>query len=278
MGTNGRVLSSLCRTSVTLLPSSKPAAGGDESALGVESRRRDLLELSIGYGLILLTAWTPQPWQRLFYWAALGWVLLATAFSFDGLSAMGLRISGSLRSLWVVGLALVVAAAAFGVAGQLHTLHYPVLLVQRYCAYSVWAFLQEFLLMDIFLLRLLRLLPGTKLPVLAAAGMFAVAHLPNPILAPVTLLWGIAACLLFLRYRNLYTLAMAHAVFGICIAATVPGPVDHNMRVGLGYLYYRPPARLPAQHQRSQIDHIVSTQAWVVAEAATRRSSRQARP
>jgi membrane protease YdiL (CAAX protease family) len=144
---------------------------------------------------------------------------------------------------------------------------YPILFAKRYWAYAIWAFLQEFLLMDVFLLRLLRLLPNKMMAVFAAAGLFALAHLPNPVLAPVTLLWGIAACLLFLQYRNLYTLGMAHAIFGICIATTVPGPIDHNMRVGLGYLYYR----APGHHQRSQIDHIVSTQACVIADVATRR-------
>jgi hypothetical protein len=104
--------------------------------------------------------------------------------------------------------------------------------------------------------------------VIVAAGLFAFAHLPNPILTPLTLIWGLAACLLFLRYRNVYTLAIVHAVFGICIAVTVPGPVDHNMRVGLGYLTYRP----HDHHHRSQKDHIVSTDAWVIADAPTRRS------
>ena len=73
---------------------------------------------------------------------------------------------------------------------------------------------------------------------MAAACLFSAAHLPNPLLTPVTLLWGFAACLLFLRYRNLYPLALAHAILGIAIAITIPGPVDHNMRVGLGYLTY----------------------------------------
>jgi len=253
-----------------LIPVNRSANSGTGNLVAAECKRRDLLELSIGYGLILLAVWTPQPWQRVFYWAGLTWVLLATGFSFDGWSAMGLRIAGSLRSLWVIGLALMLAAAAVCVAGRLHTLHlpeYPVLFVKRYWAYTIWAFLQEFLLMDFFLLRLLRLLPNKKTAVMAAACLFALAHLPNPILVPVTLLWGIVACLLFLQYRNLYTLGMAHAIFGICIATTVPGPVDHNMRVGLGYLYYRP----PAHHQRSQIDHIVSTHACVIADAATRR-------
>jgi membrane protease YdiL (CAAX protease family) len=82
------------------------------------------------------------------------------------------------------------------------------------------------------------LLPDAKLAAVVAAAIFAVAHLPNPILVPVTLFWGFAACLLFVNYRNLYTLAMAHAILGITLGLTVPGPVDHNMRVGLGYLTY----------------------------------------
>jgi membrane protease YdiL (CAAX protease family) len=70
--------------------------------------------------------------------------------------------------------------------------------------------------------------------------MFAFTHLPSPILTPVTLICGVASCLLFLRYRNIYPLALAHAILGISIAITIPGPVDHNMRVGLDYLTYAP--------------------------------------
>ncbi len=54
----------------------------------------------------------------------------------------------------------------------------------------------------------------------------------------MTLIWGLIACFVFLRYRNLYTLAITHAILGICLAISVPGPVIRNMRVGLGYLTY----------------------------------------
>ena len=229
------------------------------------------MQLSLAYGLILLALWTPLPWQNLVSLAALAWVMLATGDSFDGWSAMGLTRTGFLPSLWVAGAALLLAAAAVLVAARLHTLHapaYPTLVFQRYWAYAIWAFLQEFLLLDFFLLRLLRLLPGSTAAVLAATGLFTVAHLPNPILAVLTLLWGLASCRLFLHYRNLYTLAMAHAILGICVAVAIPGPVDHNMRVGLGYLTYR----AGKFTHRSQTDHTVSTQAWVMAEAPTRRS------
>jgi len=97
---------------------------------------------------------------------------------------------------------------------------------------------QQFLLQSIFLARLLRLLPNANSAVLLSALIFSVAHLPNPILTPVTLILGVAACLVFLHYRNLFAVALAHAILGISIAITVPGPVDHNMRVGLSYLAY----------------------------------------
>lgn len=172
---------------------------------------------------------------------------------------MGLRISAPLRSLWIVPAALALAAAAIATAAALHTLHPPgtaTQFIQRYWGYAIWACLQQFLLQDFFLLRLLRLLPTRTAAAIAAALLFTLAHLPNPILTSVTLLWGLAACLLFLRYRNLYPLAISHAILGICMAITIPGPVDHNMRVGLGYLTYH-----MHHHHLSQNPHTVSTKA-----------------
>ena len=250
---------------------------GAEKFSAVGGRGRELLELGVGYALILLVLWTPNPWQRLLYWVAVLWVLAASCISFRGWRRSGFGASGFLRSLWVVVVAVLIAGAAFLLAAKLHTLHPPhgpVLFFKRFWGYGIWAFAQQFILQDFVLLRLLRLLPGRTAAITAAAGLFALAHLPNPLLTLVTLTLGLAACWVFLKYNNLYTLAMAHAVLGICIAVAVPGPVDHNMRVGLGYLTYRP--RHP--HHLSQNDHIVSTVAWVMADAPTRRSWRHARP
>jgi hypothetical protein len=252
----------------------EPAYRGRENPTAAGSRQRTFLEVSIGYGLILIAIWTPLPWQRVVDLAALAWVLFATARSFEGRRSMGLGMSGLLHSLWIVGVALLLAAAAVVLGGRLHTLHLPggpMMFVRRYWAYAIWAFLQQFLLLDFILLRLLRLLPGRKAAVMAAAGLFGLAHLPNPILTPATLIWGSIACLIFLQHRNLYTLAAVHIIFGISIAIIVPGPIDHNMRVGLSYLTYRPP-HSPGHHHRSQKDHTVSTEAWAIDAAPTRRS------
>jgi hypothetical protein len=238
------------------------------SSFETRGRWRDLMELVVGYALILLVIWIPRPWQRWFYWAAIVWILAVVPGSFREWE-MGLRVAGFRRSLWIFGAALIASGIAIAIAARLGTLHFPPSrgrLLLGFLSYGVWAFVQQFLLQDFFLLRLLRLTQSAIAAVTMAVGMFMVAHLPNPVLTPASLLWGAISCVVFLRYRNLYTLGMAHAVLGITIAITVPGPVVHNMRVGLGYMRYRAP------HYRNQIAQTVSTNAWVRAEAATRRS------
>jgi membrane protease YdiL (CAAX protease family) len=262
-------------------------------------RRRDLTELAIGYALILLVIWTPRPWQRPLYCAAAVFLVVVTWTSFESVHAMGLRTANLLRSLWLVGLALLVAGCVLLVAEHMKTLHGAEgnggigAFCTRYWGYTLWAFAQQILLQDFFLRRMLRLVSRPGLAVLLSAGVFSVAHLPNPILTLVTFVWGVIACNVFLRYRNLYPLGLTHALLGITIAVSVPGPMIRNMRVGLGYLTYvqhhpssrhrlAPDAQPDPEHrlqhdlqrgfQRNQADQTVSTHAWVKAEAPTLRS------
>jgi membrane protease YdiL (CAAX protease family) len=215
-----------------------------EELVSRRSRRRDWMEISVAYGLILSVLWSPRPLQRVLWVAAVAGVAAIIARSFDGWKAMGLRPANFRRSLWIAGTALLPAGAAIAAALRLHTLHLPrgglAGFIETYIAYAVWTGAQQFLLQGFFLSRLLRVIAKPAAAALAAALLFALAHLPNPILAPITLLGGFAACLLFLRYRNLYPLMMAHAILGITVALTIPGPTVHNMRVGLGYLTYSP--------------------------------------
>ena len=231
----------------------------------------DICEVIIGYGLILAVIWTERPMQRWLYWIALAWFAFSFAVPFAGWRALGCSIASFWRSWWVVGGALLLAFAAGMLANSLHTLHHPdgaAGWVKAFGGYAVWAVMQQFLLQGYFLLRLLRILPSrATIAAIIAAAVFALAHLPNPILTPITLLWGLAACFLFLKFRNIWPLAVAHAIFGICVAITVPGPVVHNMRVGMGYLTYRAPKHLHLNHK----DQSVSTVAWVRDEAPTRR-------
>jgi hypothetical protein len=217
-------------------------SGADELVLR-HSRGRIAFELALSYGLILLVIWTPRPLQKWLWWIAAAGVITIAGLSFAGWSALGLRAANFFRSLWVTGVALLLAGTAVLVASGIGTLRLPnggiAAFAKTYWAYALWACVQQLLLQGFFLPRCRSLAGSAGWGAAFAAGLFSLAHLPNPILTPVTLIWGVAACTVFLHYRNLYPLALAHAILGVTIAITIPGPVDHNMRVGLGYLRYR---------------------------------------
>lgn len=205
--------------------------------------RRDLVELGVSYALIMATIWTANPAQRVLYWLAFAWILATSWARRESWTALGLGTAGLLESFWIVAVALLGAGVAVFIAARMHTLHRlpgPTPLYQHVGGYMIWALMQQFILQSYFLLRLLRLLPGKTAPIAAAAAMFALAHLPNPVLAPITLVWGIASCILFLRYRNIYTLGLAHGILGLCLAVIVSNSLHHHMRVGLGYYRYHP--------------------------------------
>jgi hypothetical protein len=253
------------------------ASAGPVTANQTRSAQRDLVELIVGYGLILATVWTANPTQRVLYWLAFAWIVGTSWARRDDWTALGLGRKGLLQSLWIVAVALVLSAIVIFIAWRTHTLHRlhgPTPIFLHGWGYIVWSLMQQFLLQSYFLLRFRRLLPSKAASIVAAACIFALAHLPNPILTPITLVWGAISCVLFLRYRNIYSLGLAHGIMGLCVAVTVPNSLNHHMRVGLGYLRYHPSRRDREgfSDHRSQIDHSVSTDAWVIAEAPTRRS------
>ena len=208
---------------------------------GSRSPLRDWVELSVGCALVLTACWTPSPLLRPLLWITFAWLIGVLVTAREDWKQMGLGSKHSVRSLWVLGIALVVCGIVFVIAARVHTLHgirrpfWP-----HVSYYLLWAFLQQVILQDLLLLRLLRLLPNRRAAVGMAALIFASAHLPNPALTLLTLIWGLVACMLFLQYRGLFVLGLVHGLLGLSVAAAIPDDVNHHMRVGLGYLTYRP--------------------------------------
>jgi len=168
-------------------------------------------------------------------------ILAVIAISFDGWRPMGICRQNFCRSLWAVAVAAALSFGAVVMAERLHTLHLPnspFVFIRHYGSYAIWAGIQQLMLQCFFLSRALRLIPNATAAAGLSACLFAIAHLPNPVLTVITLVFGLAACLIFLHYRNLWPLAMAHAILGIAIAVTIPVDLDHNMRVGISYLTY----------------------------------------
>src|SRR6185437_14365831 len=124
------------------------------------TRRRAILELTLAYTLILVVIWTPNPWQRIFYIAAVITLALILAFSFQSARALGLQIKNLGRSVWIALIALALAAIIILIAAHEHTLHNTSHFIARYWGYALWAFVQQILLQDVFLRRLLVLIPS----------------------------------------------------------------------------------------------------------------------
>jgi membrane protease YdiL (CAAX protease family) len=215
-------------------------------SLRLTPRFRNWAEMWIGYGLILVVIWTPGEWQRVLYWVAFAWIAITAWLRRREWQPIGLGVQGLVPSLWIVPAAIAIFFASIGIARHLHTLHRlygPLPVIAHILAYALWALMQQFILQVYVLVRMLRLGVSRLAAISLAAVLFAAAHIPNPVLMPVTLICGLITSLLYLRYRNLYAIALAHGILGMALAVCVPNDVHHHMRVGLGYIEYH-------QHQR----------------------------
>lgn len=203
-----------------------------------------LLETVVGYGLIMATIWSGHALKRQLFWASAAWFLLWTLVAawkqkkkgFRGFKLPSLRLSALL-----IGASAFVAVSLVFVAFKLGTLHGlfgardPLL---HAGGYIFWAIVQQYLQQVFFFARFEQLTQNGLLAGFLAAFLFGVAHLPNPVLAPVTFLGGWVLSELFRRYRSVVPLGIGHGLVGIAIALSVPDHIQHHMRVGLSYLHY----------------------------------------
>lgn len=100
--------------------------------------------------------------------------------------------------------------------------------------YLPWGFFQQYLLNGYLLNRLDAALSPAQSAGLASA-LFALVHLPNWFLMVTTLLFGLAANLVYRRHKNLYFLGIAHALLGFTIFAVAPDAWIHHLRIGPGW-------------------------------------------
>ncbi len=202
-------------------------------------RTRDLIELILGYGLIVGIIWTPDLLQRILSPVALVLTLAVVLAQRKSRDELGVGQRGLVDSLWIFPAAIALSAVSIFVAAKLGTLH-PLYKgdFKHVAGYVLWTIYQQFLLQDYFMDRLLRLVSSESVAVTLAGTLFAAAHLPNLVLTGATLVWGIASCALFRRYRNLWALGLAQGALGLCFAVCVPDVLHHHLRVGLGYVRY----------------------------------------
>jgi len=198
-------------------------------------------EVAVGFALVQAALWTEGAARSVLTFAAATAIAVAVSLERPSLGDVGLARAGLGRSAWVVaataGLAGILLLAGWLAGSSRYPFQSPFLV--HFAAYLPWSLAQQFAAQSFFYRRLEALL-GSKKAVGVAALLFSAAHLPNPVLAPATLAAGLLFSELFRRYRNLYPLAVAHALLAIAIAVAVPDHLHRHMHVGIGYLHYRP--------------------------------------
>jgi membrane protease YdiL (CAAX protease family) len=100
--------------------------------------------------------------------------------------------------------------------------------------YAAWALVQQFLVQSFIFVRLKSVYGGRR-AIIFTALLFSLAHIPNPVLIPATLVAGLVFSWAFRRYRNIYTLGFVHALLGLTLAVSLPETATHRMRVGAAY-------------------------------------------
>lgn len=105
----------------------------------------------------------------------------------------------------------------------------------RFLFLPLWALFQQYVLNG-FINRRAQLAfgQGTR-SVLLVGIIFGLLHLPNPLLAMLTMIGGIIWAVAYQRHPNLLALALSHTVVSLTLALIIPGSLLNNLRVGFKY-------------------------------------------
>lgn len=223
-----------------VFPSELPQSFHPVEAPAPPKRWPAAMEIAVGFALILITVWAARAEQRALFWISAAWFLCFAAISlWRGWRSY--RVPSLKISLLVIGGGLAVAAGLVTSAsftGTLHGLFGVKAPLSHASGYLLWALIQQWIQQKFFLRRFEQFTTSGLLASFITACLFAVVHLPNPVLVPVTFFGGWMMSEIYRRYRCLLALGLAHGTVGLAIAISVPDSIQHHMRVGLGYLTY----------------------------------------
>src|SRR5207342_2781198 len=156
-------------------------------------------------------------------------------------SALRSRISGLTLREFVPALratlffTLPAVLVVLGAGALMGTLHDPGGLVEKVAVLVPWGGAQQWVLQTV-VLREARQRTSPAWSVVLAAFLFALVHLPNPLLMLMTFIGALGWCAIFIRYPNILPLAGSHAVATLALLAAFDDGLTGRLRIGVAYL------------------------------------------
>jgi hypothetical protein len=209
-----------------------------DTRISLRDRRFLWLEPAVVFTLIMLYIWWLRQGHQAWAFVIFGLILLSHYWHGESAQDLGFRWA-NFRACVIAFLPALLFVSMMLLAGGLllHTLR--ILDLERamlgFLSYCMWGLFQQYLLNAFFVNRMLPVSSSARQAALLGAGCFACAHTPNLFLMAVGLITGYYGARVWIQYRNLYFLGIAHGAIGSMLFLVVPDAISHHLVVGPGW-------------------------------------------